>query len=49
MYKINKFMRKGTLSSSVLRCCILAPYVPLRATCSESVPCDELFILYYTV
>ena len=37
----NEFMSKGTLEPSVLRCCILAPYVLLRATSSESVPCDE--------
>ena len=29
------------MEPSVLRCCVLAPYVPLRVTSSESVPCDE--------
>ena len=33
------------MSPSVLRRCILAPYVPLRATCSASVPCVDLSIL----
>ena len=28
----------GTVSPSILRCRILAPYVPLRTKCSESVP-----------
>ena len=31
----------GTGSPSVLKCCILAPYVPLRTRRSESVPAAE--------
>ena len=31
----------GTVSPSVLRCRILAPYVPLRTKCSESVPAAD--------
>ena len=34
----------GTVSPSVLRCRILAPYVPLRTRCSESVPVTDRFI-----
>lgn len=33
--------RMGTWKPSVLRCCLLAPYVPLRFPCSESVPNRE--------
>ena len=41
---------KGTVSPSVLRCRTLAPYVPLRTKCSESVPSadrsvDNRFVL----
>ena len=28
----------GTMRPSVLKCCILALYVPLRDVCSENVP-----------
>ena len=31
----------GTVSPSVLRCRILAPYVPLRTRCSVSVPAAD--------
>ena len=31
----------GTVSPSVLRCSTVAPYVPLRTKCSESVPADD--------
>ena len=34
----------GTVSPSVLRCRILAPYVPLRTRCSESVPVTDRVI-----
>ena len=34
----------GTLSPSVLRCRIVAPYVPLRTKCSESVPTADRFV-----
>ena len=34
----------GTVSPSVLRCRVLAPYVPLRTRCSESVPVTDRFI-----
>ena len=29
------------MSPPVFRCCFLAPYAPLRATSSESVPCGD--------
>ena len=32
----------GAMRPSVFRCCFLAPYVPLRAECSESVPAMEI-------
>ena len=33
-----QYHKQGALEPLVLRCRILAPYVPLRATSSESVP-----------
>ncbi len=37
------------MEPSVFRCRILAPYVPLRATSSASVPCDDIvYILQRT-
>ena len=34
----------GAVSPSVLRCRIVAPYVPLRTKCSESVPTADRFV-----
>ncbi len=37
-----QYHKQGALEPLVLRCRILAPYVPLRATSSESVPSVDI-------